>query len=67
MVLVKEKSYSKQMEGEILKFFKIYSGPYKVKKKLGSVIYILTHEDKRETEKGMYHTYMLKKGLLHFI
>lgn len=43
------------------KLFLIYSGPYIIKEKLGSLAYILEHEDKKEIEKWMYHISSVKE------
>jgi len=60
LVLVKENQYSDQLAGEISKFFKIYSGPYKVKKCLGDSTYKLVYYKNQNKVKGIFHATSLK-------
>lgn len=58
---VREKGYSKQIEGEISKLFCVYSGPNEIREKIGETTHLLEYIDEGRRIKGIFHISKTKK------
>lgn len=61
LVLIRMFYPSDSAQGVISKFFELYQGPYKVKRRIGDATYLLSDPKDEKKERGKFNVRTLKK------